>query len=115
MAYFAFACPNAALDAVVDPSGPAHRWVRPNISDEVVCLREVEGLYRHFNVPEGARPGSGDLDAVVIASSTDSHASICVSAAHHGFYVLLEKPVAIDLPSHKAVIDAQSKGEMSKF
>lgn len=106
---FAFTCPNASLVAVVDPFDTAHQWVRSNISDEVVCLREVEDLYRHFNLREGAKPGSGDLDAVVIASSTDSHASLCVSAARHGLHVLLEKPVAIDLPSHKAVIDVHKQ------
>jgi myo-inositol 2-dehydrogenase/D-chiro-inositol 1-dehydrogenase len=39
-----------------------------------------------------------DLDAVVIASATSSHAELIKSAAQRGLPVFCEKPIALDLP-----------------
>ncbi|QPP05865.1 Gfo/Idh/MocA family oxidoreductase [Streptomyces bathyalis] len=41
---------------------------------------------------------SRDLDAVVIASATSSHASLIKAAAERGLPVFCEKPIALDLP-----------------
>lgn len=46
---------------------------------------------------------------MIISTSTDSHATLTVSAIDHGLHVLLEKPVAIDLPSHSLVLEASRK------
>lgn len=43
-------------------------------------------------------------DAVVIASSTDSHARLLIAAAEAGLPVFCEKPIALDLPSTRAAV-----------
>jgi myo-inositol 2-dehydrogenase/D-chiro-inositol 1-dehydrogenase len=40
-----------------------------------------------------------DIDAVVICSSTDTHARIIAEAAAAGKHIFCEKPIALDLPS----------------
>lgn len=40
-----------------------------------------------------------DIDAVVICSSTDTHARIIKEAARAGKHIFCEKPIALDLPS----------------
>jgi len=40
-----------------------------------------------------------DIQAVVISSSTDTHARIIAEAAHHGKHIFCEKPIALDLSS----------------
>lgn len=47
-----------------------------------------------------------NIDAVVIASSTDSHAPLIIQAAQAKKDVFTEKPVALDLESTDAAIDA---------
>ena len=42
-----------------------------------------------------------DVDAVVIASSTDSHAELAVAAARAGKQIFLEKPVDMGLLTAK--------------
>jgi myo-inositol 2-dehydrogenase/D-chiro-inositol 1-dehydrogenase len=41
--------------------------------------------------------GAGDVDAVAICSSTDTHADLIVAAAHAGKAIFCEKPVSLDL------------------
>jgi myo-inositol 2-dehydrogenase/D-chiro-inositol 1-dehydrogenase len=41
--------------------------------------------------------GAGDVDAVAICSSTDSHADLIVAAAQAGKAIFCEKPVSLDL------------------
>jgi myo-inositol 2-dehydrogenase / D-chiro-inositol 1-dehydrogenase len=41
--------------------------------------------------------GSGDLDAVAICTSTDTHADLIVAAARAGKAIFCEKPVSLDL------------------
>lgn len=40
---------------------------------------------------------NSDLDAVVVASSTDTHVEICQAAADAGLHIFCEKPIALDL------------------
>lgn len=47
-----------------------------------------------------------DVQAVVICSSTDTHAEIIEEAAHAGKYIFCEKPIALDLPSIDRALDA---------
>lgn len=106
---FAFACPNAELVAIVDVKGESHTWARQHISAALACEHDIESLYTRYGIKPGGPPGTGGLDALVIASSTESHASLTVSAIDHGLHVLLEKPVATDLPSHELVVKAQER------
>ena len=47
-----------------------------------------------------------DIQAVVICSSTDTHAQIIEEAAQAGKHVFCEKPIALDLPSIDQALDA---------
>ncbi len=42
---------------------------------------------------------NSNIDAIVIASSTDTHVEICQAAAHAGIHIFCEKPIALDLPA----------------
>ena len=47
-----------------------------------------------------------DIQAVVICSSTSTHAEIIEEAAHVGKHIFCEKPIALDLPSIDRALDA---------
>lgn len=47
-----------------------------------------------------------DVQAVVICSSTDTHARIIEEAAQAGKHIFCEKPIALDLPSIDRALDA---------
>ncbi len=47
-----------------------------------------------------------DADAVLIASSTDSHAPLLIRAAETGLPAFCEKPIALDLESTRRAVDA---------
>src|SRR5881275_591959 len=47
-----------------------------------------------------------DIQAVVICSSTDTHAQIIEAAALAGKHIFCEKPIALDLPSIDRALDA---------
>ncbi len=47
-----------------------------------------------------------DIQAVVIGSSTDTHARIIEEAAQAGKHIFCEKPIALDLPSIDQALDA---------
>src|SRR6266852_5595842 len=47
-----------------------------------------------------------DIQAVVICSSTDTHAQIIEQAAQAGKHIFCEKPIALDLPSIDRALDA---------
>ncbi len=47
-----------------------------------------------------------DIQAVVICSSTDTHARIIEEAAQAGKHIFCEKPIALDLPSIDRTLDA---------
>ncbi len=50
--------------------------------------------------------GYPDIQAVVICSSTDTHAQIIEAAAQAGKHIFCEKPIALDLPSIDRALDA---------
>jgi myo-inositol 2-dehydrogenase/D-chiro-inositol 1-dehydrogenase len=76
--------PGVALAAVHDP--------------QLAAAREVGA---HYDVPVAADAAellhAGDVDAIAICSSTDSHADLIVGAARAGKAILCEKPVSLDL------------------
>src|SRR5207245_10362670 len=47
-----------------------------------------------------------DIEAVVICSSTDTHARIIEQAAQAGKHIFCEKPIALDLSTIDRVLDA---------
>ena len=49
------------------------------------------------------------IDAVVIASSTDSHAPLIIAAAEAGKDIFCEKPIALDLETTDRAITAVEK------
>ncbi len=50
-----------------------------------------------------------DIDAVLVCSSTDTHADISIAAANAGKHVFCEKPVDLSIAKVEAVIDAAKK------
>lgn len=50
-----------------------------------------------------------DIQAVAICSSTDSHASLIIDAARAGKHIFCEKPIALDLASIDAALEAVTK------
>jgi predicted dehydrogenase len=50
-----------------------------------------------------------DIDAVVIGVPNQHHAPLAIEALRHGKHVLLEKPMAIDSASARAIVEAQEK------
>jgi len=50
-----------------------------------------------------------DIDAVVIGVPNKHHAPLAIEALRHGKHVLLEKPMAIDSASARAIVDAREK------
>jgi len=47
-----------------------------------------------------------DIDAVIICSSTDTHANLVIAAAKAGKHVFCEKPVDLSVPKVKAALEA---------
>lgn len=50
-----------------------------------------------------------EIDAVLVCSSTDTHADIAIAAANAGKHVFCEKPVDLSIEKVEAVIDAAKK------
>ena len=51
----------------------------------------------HFTADPSEVIQSGDIDAVVICSSTDTHCRFIIEAARAGKQIFCEKPIAFDL------------------
>ncbi len=54
------------------------------------------GIGRAYGDPADAL-GDREIDAVLICSSTDTHATLIEAAAHAGKHIFCEKPIALDL------------------
>ena len=77
--------PGAKLRAVADVDAASAR----NLADELeipICETDYHRLL-----------GQGDIEAVVICSSTDTHAPIMAEAAAAGKHIFCEKPIALDM------------------
>ncbi|GAB4575418.1 MAG: inositol 2-dehydrogenase [Anaerolineae bacterium] len=81
--------PGASLAAVTDINRPA--------AEALADQLDIPGVAEDFD----ALLADDSLDAVVIASSTDTHAPFIIKAAQAGKHIFCEKPIAADL----AVID----------
>jgi myo-inositol 2-dehydrogenase/D-chiro-inositol 1-dehydrogenase len=77
--------PRAELAVVADVSAPAAEALARRVRCE------------HWSDDPGAVLADPTIDAVVIASSTDSHAPLIAGAAEAGKQIFCEKPIALDL------------------
>jgi len=84
-ATLAAAIPRAELAIIADVHGPSAEA----LAAKVRCP--------HWTDDPGAALADGAIDAIVIASSTDSHAPLIVAAAEAGKQIFCEKPIALDL------------------
>ncbi|MDA8301803.1 MAG: Gfo/Idh/MocA family oxidoreductase [Actinomycetota bacterium] len=75
----------------------------PDIGPEVAELCRVAGAQVSDDVAGLLKSG---LDAVVIATPTDTHVSLVEEAAAAGLHVFCEKPLALDVKQARAAVDA---------
>jgi myo-inositol 2-dehydrogenase/D-chiro-inositol 1-dehydrogenase len=89
--------PGAALGAVYDAHEPAAHGVAAELG--VPAATSVDEIF------------GGDLDAVAICSSSDTHVELLLAAAEAGKAVFCEKPVSLDLTELDRALGAvQSAG-----
>lgn len=70
-----------------------------------ICSLDTETaqiLAEQFNIPKVTSDyrtllDDSQIDAVIVASSTDTHVEICQAAAEAGKHIFCEKPIALDL------------------
>ncbi|HEX2170909.1 MAG TPA: Gfo/Idh/MocA family oxidoreductase, partial [Dehalococcoidia bacterium] len=86
--------PRAELAVIADVHGPSAE----TLATKVRCRQWTDD-------PESVL-GDASIDAIVIASSTDSHAPLIVAAADAGKQIFCEKPIALDLEATDRAIDA---------
>ena len=60
----------------------------------------------HVSTDPSELIGSGDIDAIVICSSTDTHCRFIIEAARAGKQIFCEKPIAFDLAEIDAALAA---------
>ena len=93
-ATLASAIPHAELAIVADVHGPSAEA----LANRVRCQHWTDN-------PEDAFTDA-TIEAVVIASSTDSHAALITDAARAGKQIFCEKPIALDLEATDRALDA---------
>lgn len=74
-------------------------------------LEAAETAARLLDVPHATSASedllaSPDVDAVIIASSTDTHARFIEIAARHGKDIFTEKPIALDIEATERALEA---------
>ncbi len=93
-ATLASAVPRAELAMIADVHGPSAE----TLAAKVRCPRWTDNPHLVL--------GDATIDAIVIASSTDSHAPLIVAAAEAGKQIFCEKPIALDLEATDRALDA---------
>ncbi|KAA9131616.1 inositol 2-dehydrogenase [Marinihelvus fidelis] len=93
--------PRARLAAVVDVHVPA--------AEELAAAQGARAL-----APEQAFDADG-LDAVIIASSTDTHHDLVSRAAARGLAILCEKPLDLDLDRASASVEVAARAGVPLF
>jgi predicted dehydrogenase/nucleoside-diphosphate-sugar epimerase len=67
-------------------------------------------LARDYNVPavwrEAAQLDPAMVDGAVVATPPGHHAACCIDLAKRGIHVFVEKPMAINVPDARAMVDA---------
>ncbi len=79
--------------------------------------KTAENLAEQFNIPKVTSDyptllTDSQIDAVVVASSTDSHVEICQAAAEAGKHIFCEKPIALDLEQIDEILAVVEKAGM---
>jgi myo-inositol 2-dehydrogenase/D-chiro-inositol 1-dehydrogenase len=92
--------PNAELAVVADPVEAAVR----ETAAELRVARWTTDIASVVSDPK--------IDAVVIASSTDSHAPLIIAAAEAGKQIFCEKPIALDLEATDSALTAVERAGM---
>jgi 1,5-anhydro-D-fructose reductase (1,5-anhydro-D-mannitol-forming) len=69
-------------------------WADSGVEDQTTNLNELLG---------------GDIDAVYISTRNDQHVAEAVAAADAGKHILVEKPMALNVPDAQAMIDAANR------
>jgi myo-inositol 2-dehydrogenase/D-chiro-inositol 1-dehydrogenase len=93
-ATLATAIPRADLAIIADVHGPS----AAALAEKVRCHRWTDDPTAVLADPT--------IDAVVIASSTDSHAPLITGSAQAGKQIFCEKPIALDLEATDQALDA---------
>ena len=93
-ATLASAIPRAELAVIADVHGPS----AATLAAKVRCQHWTDN-------PESVL-ADATINAIVIASSTDSHAPLIVAAAEAGKQIFCEKPIALDLEATDHALDA---------
>lgn len=77
----------------------------------------AQSAAREFGIPKAVEDYheilKSDVDAVVICSSTDTHARIIEEAAAHGKHIFCEKPIDLDLKKIESAIKAVDKAKVT--
>jgi myo-inositol 2-dehydrogenase/D-chiro-inositol 1-dehydrogenase/scyllo-inositol 2-dehydrogenase (NAD+) len=93
---FATAVPEAELAVVVDPNPEALESALKEIHPERCLTQWQQGLLEN-------------IDAIVVATPTDSHKEIVVAAAQSGRHILCEKPMALNSEECELMIKGVEK------
>jgi myo-inositol 2-dehydrogenase/D-chiro-inositol 1-dehydrogenase len=96
-ATLASAIPRARLAAIADVNGPAAEA----LAAKVRCERWTDDPATILADPA--------IEAIAIASSTDSHAPLIIGAAAAGKQIFCEKPIALDLEATDRALDAVAR------
>ncbi|MCE2401609.1 inositol 2-dehydrogenase [Candidatus Poribacteria bacterium] len=85
-----------------------------------ICSLDTETaqtLTEQFNIPQITSDyptllSNSQIDAVIVASSTDTHVEICQAAAEAGKHIFCEKPIALDLKQIDETLTIVEKAEV---
>lgn len=90
--------PQAVLEGIVDLNLTAEqeRWAK-GLGSRIIS-RDPADLFK-----------ASGVDAVIICTSTDTHADLSIAAAEAGKHIFCEKPIDISIPKVKAAIAAAKK------
>jgi myo-inositol 2-dehydrogenase / D-chiro-inositol 1-dehydrogenase len=97
---FAAAVPEAKLVAITDPNPEA-------LQNSLEELRPEKG-FSHWQ----EAVSNDDIEAVVVATPTDTHKEIVVAAAQSGKHILCEKPMALNSQECDLMIEAVEKNRV---
>ena len=92
--------PEATVVAIAD--------VAPQAAEE--CARDL-GISKTFENPTPIFEDR-NVEAILICSSTDTHASLIEQAAEAGKHIFCEKPIALDLEAIDRALEAVKKAEV---
>ena len=95
--------PDTELAAVIDTSEERARSVASEVKSQARVLRDTSAA----GVVEVCPPG---VSAVVVAVPTVHHAAVAVPLLERGIGCLVEKPIAHDLESARAILQAARRG-----